>query len=80
MKKHTLQLKAMNKALALHAETMIKTNGLSQSDANAVRQNVKYNEPYNNIEAYKSNSVYSTLINSATQTKKNIIDIQTKEE
>lgn len=75
-----MQLKAMNKALEDFTEKAVV--GLSLSDANTIKQSVVYNEPYNNIEVYKSNQLYKTMVdvsNSITQnitTKKEEVEKQ----
>lgn len=79
-KSRTLQLRAMNKALSIHAEGMIRSAELLQSDANIIRQNVRYNEPYNNMEVYKTNSIYETLIKTAEKNKTEIKSLKEKEE
>lgn len=63
-----MQLKAMNKALEDFTEKAVF--GLNLSDANTIKQSVVYNEPYNNIEVYKSNQLYKIMVdvsNSITQ-------------
>lgn len=75
-----MQLKAMNKALEDFTEKAVV--GLNLSDANTIKQSVVYNEPYNNIEVYKSNQLYKTMVdvsNSITQnitTKKEEVEKQ----
>lgn len=67
-----MQLKAMNKALENFAGEVVI--GLDVSDANSIKQSVVYNEPYNNIEVYKSNQIYKTMVDVSNTIMENVKD------
>lgn len=75
-KSRNLQLKAMNTALLNHAVTMSEEVGLTPTEINSVKQNVRYGAPYNNMGTYKSNRLYKTMINTSKITKESIIKIR----
>jgi len=79
-KSRKLQLKAMNKALANFAKNNTKENELSAADTNTIMQNVLYDAPYNNIEVYKSNKLYTTVIDISNKITQSVQDIKPKEE
>lgn len=78
-KSRKLQLKAMNTALINFAVEETKKNSLSPADTNTIKQNVLYNQPYNNIEVFKSNKIYSTFVDISSNITKSVEDIKTKE-
>lgn len=71
-----MQLKAMNEALENFTEEVAV--GLNIADANSIKQSVVYNEPYNNIEVYKSNQLYKTMVEESNSIIKNVKDKKEK--
>ena len=78
-KSRRLQLKAMNSALVKFTDEETKNQKLSMEDSNTVRQKVLYNQPYNNIEVFKSNKIYSTFVDISNDISKEIDSFKTKE-
>ena len=78
-KSRRLQLKAMNSALEKFADAEIKNQKLSMEDTNTVKQKVLYNQPYNNIEVYKSNKIYSTFVDISNDISKEIEALKPKQ-
>lgn len=60
-KSRKLQIKAMNVALSNYAEAKSIKAGLKMGGRNKVQNNLKYQEPYTDMEVYKSNMIYKTM-------------------
>ena len=79
-KSRKLQLKAMNVALENYSEQSAKDAGLSKLERGRVLNVVKYQEPYTNIEVYKTNQIYKTMKTAGEKTQKNIQERLKEEE
>ena len=79
-KSRKLQIKAMNIALSNYAEKTAKDAGLSKLERGRILNAVKYQEPYTNIEVYKTNQIYNTMKTAGEKTQKNIFDRTNEEE
>ena len=75
-----MQLSSMNKAIIKYADQESKSQELKASDANSIRQNVLYSQPYNNMEVYRSNKIYKTLKLRSQSIKNDINNIKNSEE
>lgn len=74
------QLKAMNSAILTFTDEEIKKEKLSYSQSNTVKQNVSFNEPYNNIKVLKSGKIYETMNTLSNDAVKTILEVKQKEE
>ena len=74
-----IQLNAMNTALYEHACKECEKAGLSTSKTNTIKQTVSINAPYNSMEVFKSNELYSTMISIANQNINRIKKLKTEE-
>lgn len=79
MHKRKIQLKAMNDVLLDYAINLAIEQNLKMNDINSIKQSVNFSEPYNNMEVYKSNNLYGTLINSSNKIIDKIIELKNKD-
>ena len=75
-----MQLKAMNGAILKFTAKQSKDAGLTSKEANGIKQRVLFAEPYNNMEVYRSNKLYKTMVGRAETVVNEISQIKTEEE
>ena len=74
------QLDAMNSAIFEFSENEAKKKNLNTKETNAVKQRVLFAEPYNNMEVYRSNKLYKTMVNRAETVSREINQMKTEDE
>lgn len=82
MKKNDIkiQLGAMNEAIAEFVEKQAIKQELSPKEVNAIKQRAMYGESYNNMEVYRSNKLYKTMVDRADVLLGEIKQVKTEDE